>query len=94
VGYTDAVGEGKFRAVTQFDPRKDKQMPATRAGGLYKTFYQQGGVVLVEANPYHAIRDGSGTFQNASPPNSECAEFMLPGVPEGRQDAARRACPE
>jgi hypothetical protein len=61
-------GQGKAHAVTQFDPRKNKQMPAPRAGGLYKTFYQQGGVVLVEADPSRAFRDGSGTFQIASLP--------------------------
>ena len=30
--HIDVICEGKFRAATQFDPRKDKQMPAPGAG--------------------------------------------------------------
>jgi hypothetical protein len=54
-------------------------MPAPRAGGLYETFYQQGGVVLVEADPSRAFRDGSGTFQIVSPPKRPFATAALVG---------------
>ncbi len=50
------------QAVTQLDPRKNKQMPAPSAGGLYETRCQQGWPVFVEADPSRDFWDGSGTF--------------------------------
>jgi hypothetical protein len=67
------------QAVTQFDPPKNKHMPAPRAGGLYKTRCQRGWPVFVEAVPPRVFRDGTGTFQIASPLQARAQLKLLTG---------------
>jgi hypothetical protein len=47
--------------VTHFGSGENEQMPAPKAGGLYKTNCSQRGG-FVEATPSRVLRDGVGTF--------------------------------